>query len=405
MISQPKKICIIGGGTTGWWAAAYFEKKFPHYEITVIESDTIPTVGVGETTLPMIGNFLNDELGLKESEWMPKCNAIKKLGSIKQGWDKIDGEEFKFTFWFNEDNRFDTWVKDYFNGTKSRHDINRDLYEEQNVYAYHLDANLIGQVVRDSCQRVQHITQTLTELPPGYDLYLDCTGFRRQFVQDTAVRTFDHHLVDSVWVCPFEHNDYNPPYTQTLARTNGWQFIVGLTNRIGSGYVYSSQHISDEEALAEFKEMTRDRIPFNQKQPRLLKWRPEVLANPWTDNVVAIGLAQGFIDPLESNSLFMTQFSITALANCLERGYGPKTYNRAVRNLWRDVSDYITHHYMLTNRVDTEFWRYYNKFDVKQSLWQHYQNKGSRYTNVYPSSLWATLALYYKEFTHYEQKL
>jgi len=401
MISRPKKVCIVGGGTAGWLAAAYLEKKFSDIEITVIESDVLPIIGVGESTLPMANYFLNKDLGFDESDWMPKCNAIKKFGSIKQGWDSIDGEPFKFAFWFNEDNRFDTWLEEYLKGNKNRHSITEDLYEEANEYGYHVDANLIGPTVKGYCKKVKHLVQTLTELPSGYDLYLDCTGLQRQFVKDATSNSFDHHLVDRVWACQFEKTDQCLHYTQTIARSNGWQFIIDLTNRTGTGYVYSSRHISDEDALIEFKEMTKDRTPFQGKEPRLLKWQPSVLTNPWSDNVVAIGLAQGFIEPLESNSIFMTQFSITTLANCIERGYGAKTYNRAIFNVWKDISDYITHHYMLTNRVDTEFWRYYSKFDVKESLWKHYKNKGSRYTNVYPSSIWATLALYHKEFTHY----
>ena len=135
------KICIIGGGTTGWWAAGYIEHNFPDYEITLIESSDIPIIGVGESTLPMIKTFF-DSFGMKEETWMPKCNAIHKHGNIKQGWDKQDGEEFKFTFWFNDNNVFENWYKKYKAGKVTKHQINNELYDANgwSALAYHLDA-------------------------------------------------------------------------------------------------------------------------------------------------------------------------------------------------------------------------------------------------------------------------
>ena len=102
------KICIIGGGTTGWWAAGYLEKQFPDYDITLIESSDIPIIGVGESTLPQIAQFFED-MGMSEDEWMEKSNAQKKFGNIKSQWNKPGGDEFAFTFWFNDNNVFDKW--------------------------------------------------------------------------------------------------------------------------------------------------------------------------------------------------------------------------------------------------------------------------------------------------------
>ena len=399
------KICIIGGGTTGWWAAGYLNNKFPDYSIALYESSDIPIVGVGESTLPMIKTFF-DSFGMEEKTWMPKCDAVYKYGNIKQGWNGKDDPEFAFTFWFNDNAVFENWYEQYQAGTKDKDSVN-ELYKRDgwSAVAYHLHAEEAGQIVKDHCyDNIEHNVQTLDELPEGYDLYIDCTGFRKQFVLDkTPAPISDLHHVDSAWVCPF-HLDEDLPYTRSIARDHGWQFKIGLTSRVGTGYVFSSKHIEDNEALADFNSYTQHLTPWMDKKPRKLSWTPHWLANPWTDNVVAIGLSQGFIDPLESNALFMIQHSITTLAECLERGYGAKTYNKMINRTWRENSDYILHHYGLSKRDDTNFWREYTDLDMSKTVWEYYKKAGNKYTNLYPDAIWATMALYYDEFTHYEKE-
>ena len=400
------KICIIGGGTSGWWAAGYLEKSFPEYEITLIESDTIPKIGVGESTLPQIKTFF-DEMDIPESSWMDRCNAIHKYGNIKQGFKSPDDERFPFTFWHNDNNVFDDWMKEYQAGRKTKNQINEDLYDKTawRSYAYHLDAEQAGSVVKEACRNVKHIIATLDESNlPEADLYLDCTGFGKRFIKDHTEIELEHHLVDSAVVCPYELDSEMEPYTQSIARPYGWQFIIGLRNRIGSGYVYASQFISDDEAIAQFKEFNKHRTPFMNKQPRVIKWKPNVLKNPWSGNTVAIGTSGGFIDPLESNALFMTQFQITTLVRCLKRGSTPDAYNRLVVQIWKENSRYIQHHYMLSNRQDTEFWKYYSKFDVRKSIWENYKTKGNKYIQIYPDAIWASLGLYFDETEFYEPK-
>lgn len=397
-------ILIVGGGTAGWWAAGYLEKQFPNYDITLIESDTIPAIGVGESTLPQIGQFFKD-MGLQESDWMQECNAQHKFGNIKRNWDRPSGDPFAFTFWYNDDDVFDSWKQQYDAGKVDKHNINDQLYHKSNwqAVAYHLDAEKAGIVVKNHCKNVKHIVGTLDELPPGYDLYLDCTGFRRKFVKDhTLISLNQNHLVDRAWVCPYElHDTDTTGYTQTIARSNGWQFVADLTNRIGTGYVFSSKHQSESDALAEFNAANTHRTPFMNKTPRLLKWSPSVLANPWAENVVAIGLSNGFIEPLEANVLFMTQFSITTLAKCLKRGYGARAYNKLIAKVWQDNSSFIQHHYGLSTRSDTAFWQHYADQNYSKSLWNHYKTTGNKYTNLWPNSIWATLGLYYDDFKHY----
>lgn len=395
------KICIIGGGTTGWWAAGYLNNKFPEYEITLIESSDIPIVGVGESTLPMVKTFF-DSFGMQEETWMPKCDAVYKYGNIKQGWNGKNDPEFAFTFWFNDDNAFGKWFAKYKAGEVDKNSLN-DLYDKEgwSAVAYHLHAEEAGRIVKDHCiENVNHIVKTLDELPSGYDLYLDCTGFRRQFVKDkTESNISKHHLVNSAWVCPFEL-DEDVPYTRSIARDHGWQFKIGLTSRVGTGYVYSDNHVSDDQALQDFKQYTSHMKPWMDKQPRNIKWKPNWLKNPWADNVVAIGLSQGFIDPLESNALFMIQHSISTLAECLQRGYGAKTYNKMINRTWIENSTYILHHYGLSKRNDTSFWKEYTDLDMSETVWHNFKKSGNKYTNLYPDAIWATLAVYYDNLDH-----
>jgi tryptophan halogenase len=402
--SSKMKICIIGGGTTGWWSAGWLEHKFPDYEITLIESDTIPKIGVGESTLPQIGQFFRD-LGINEKDWMEQSNAVYKYGNIKQGWDHPDAEEMRFMFWVEDIKSIDNWFQKYFSDSIKKDNINETFWKPGKPYsiAYHLDAERAADVVKNNCKRVKHLVQTLDSLPEGYDLYLDCTGLRRQFVKDTTEIEFEHHLVDRAWVCPYYHNGSYDNYTKSTARPYGWQFKIDLTNRLGTGYVFSSKYVSEEQALKDFKEYNKELRPYNNKEPRLLKWKPSVLKNPWSDNVVAIGLSSGFLDPLEANALYMNLYGVQTLARCLEKGLGAKTYNRLVNRTWRQNSDYITTHYALSNRDDTEFWKYYKNIDAKQMIWDLFKRNQNEFHVLYGNSIYATLALYYDEFEKYER--
>lgn len=399
------KICIIGGGTTGWWAAGYLEHRFPDFEITLIESDTVPKIGVGESTLPQIGTFLR-EMGIEEKDWMDECHAIHKFGNIKYNWDKPDGDPFRFTFWATDYKTMDDWIEKYRQGFVDKENLNDTFYnsDKPGSVAYHLDAEKAGELVKNHCKKVTHIVDTIEELPEGYDLYLDCTGFARKFIKDREEIIFDHHMVDRAWVCPYERNEICA-YTKSIAREHGWQFMIDLQNRLGTGYVFSSSHVSEDEALENFMEFNKNLKPYMNKKPRLLKWEPNILKNPWSDNVVAIGLSSGFIDPLEANALYMTVLGIKSLAKCIERGYGFKTYNRHMRQVWSDNSIYILHHYMLSTRDDTEFWKFYSDFDVRKTVWDHFLKNDDMFKYFYSNSIYLTLALYYDQFDFYDEKV
>lgn len=245
--------------------------------------------------------------------------------------------------------------------------------------------------MRNYCKDVKHIVDTITELPQGYDLYVDATGFERRFTKDSEEIELNHHLVNSAWVYSLEYDGINP-FTKSIARTNGWQFEIDLQNRTGTGYVFSDKFINDDDALEELKSWTNRKIIT---EPKLIKWKPSVLKNAWSDNIVTIGLGQGFIDPLESNGLYMVVYSITLLVKCILKGSSPQAYNRTMSKVHRDNSNYILHHYMLSQRDDTDFWKYYKKFDATKTVWDEYLKKTNEYTNLYPDAIWAQLGLYF----------
>ena len=322
---------------------------------------------------------------------MNSSNAIHKYGNVKHDWNWIGSEPFQMTFWQNQpEGRFDEWYNQYKLGDKKKED-HIELYDKNNL-GYHLDANLANNIVKEQCKGVNHIIQTLTELPQGYDLYVDATGLDRKFATDIEEIECDHHLVDSAWVCSLELEEISS-YTKSIARPEGWQFIIDLQNRTGTGYVYSSKYTTDDQALTKFKSWNCDRKIITE--PKLIKWRPNILKNPWTDNVVTIGLGQGFIDPLESNGLYLIVFSITMLVKCLLKDSSPEAYNRTVRKVQQNNSNYILHHYMLTQRDDTPFWKYYKNLDVPKNVWQNFYNNPNQYTSLYPDAIWAQLGLYF----------
>jgi len=392
------KICIIGAGTSGWWTAGYLEKKL-NAEVTLYESENIPIIGVGESTLPQVKYFFED-LEIDESEWFDECNAVHKYGNKKYYWDD-EPQPFTFSFW-QDNNEFDELKR-----TKSRKEIHDYIQKTDgwNDVGYHFDATKAGEIVKNNCKNVKHIIDDLTELPSGFDLYVDCTGFKRKFINDKKLTLQNHHKTNRCWVVQtkLRHEDKSN-YTISYARKFGWQFFINLQNRTGTGYVFSNEYVNEIDALYEFKRYLQHRELISE--PRLLEWEVGVLEKPWQDNVVAIGNSAGFIDPLEATSLYMTVYSIMNLSNCILQNRKTEVYNKSMLKVWKECSDFIKCHYMLTKKKDTDFWKYYfdQRDDYKKIIWDNYLSKGNKFTNLFPSSMWAQLGLYYNEFEYYRPR-
>tara|TARA_B100000809_G_scaffold238162_1_gene258680 strand:- start:11944 stop:13170 length:1227 start_codon:yes stop_codon:yes gene_type:complete len=406
------KLCIIGGSTAGWWTAGYFEKHLPDWDIVLYDSPNIPGLGVGESTLPQL-KWWWEELGIEEKDWVKNSNAVLKYGNYKEGWNdpKFD-KPFVTRFWFNDDNKFDKMMADPSNFDKTGKIIEENFYKEFDSpdsradYAYHICAESSAELVKQSCKKTVYIEEELDVLPKGFDLYVDCTGFKRKFVKDfTKMKISEFHFVDSAWVCPMEKSSCDSDVTKSIARKYGWTFEVSLQNRVGMGYIFSSKHCSKEVALEEFKEIYEGygRVPMLD-HPRLINWEPMILQNPWSENVVTIGSSSGFVDPLEATALFMTQSGITQLANTIKRGYSKKSYNRIMRRIWNDGLRFQLAHYTLSSRKDSQFWIDSQKGADDKFIWDNYQKYTSSYQWIFPSGIWCQMGVYLNKMKYYAPK-
>ena len=394
------KLCIIGGSTAGWWTAGYFEKHLPDWDIVLYDSPNIPGLGVGESTLPQL-KWWWEELGIEEKDWVKNSNAVLKYGNYKEGWNdpKFD-KPFVTRFWFNDDNKFDKMMADPSNFDKTGKIIEENFYKEFDSpdsradYAYHICAESSAELVKQSCKKTVYIEEELDVLPKGFDLYVDCTGFKRKFVKDfTKMKISEFHFVDSAWVCPMEKSSCDSDVTKSIA------------TRVGMGYIFSSKHCSKEVALEEFKEIYEGygRVPMLD-HPRLINWEPMILQNPWSENVVTIGSSSCFVDPLEATALFMTQSGITQLANTIKRGYSKKSYNRIMRRIWNDGLRFQLAHYTLSSRKDSQFWIDSQKGADDKFIWDNYQKYTSSYQWIFPSGIWCQMGVYLNKMEHYAPK-
>ena len=356
------KICIIGGGTAGWWTAAYLE-KYTDCEIVQYESPEVPILGVGESTLPQIKWFFED-LGLKETDWFDECQSVYKFGNYKYNW--------------NEQGDFLPLIFSYDN---TRH------------YAYHICAEKSGELMKYICKRTERREEHLEELPIGFDLYIDCTGFSRRFVKDFTQMSIGKHLVDTAIVCPMKHdkwNEHTKEYTESIALKYGWLFRIHLQNRMGVGYVYSSKYCSDENARKEYEEYMIEPL----REPRVLRWKPMILSNPWSDNVIAIGSSAGFVDPLDATSLFNLQAGIVNLVKCIDKK--PSVYNRLMRRIHNDSLQFIECQYGLTSRTDTSFWKHMSDRETYiRQFWKNHKSRKNPHQNIFPRDIWKQIIPYY----------
>jgi hypothetical protein len=216
-----------------------------------------------------------------------------------------------------------------------------------------------------------------------------------------------YHFVDSAWVQPQQKDpllDYD--VTKSTARNYGWEFEINLANRVGHGYVHSSRHVSPEKALDEFQAnlKAQGRKPYPGTEPRLLQWEPKVLQNPWSDNVIAIGAASGFVDPLEATSLYTVQAGITQFVRTIKRGYRPEAFNAVMRRVFNDGLRFIIAHYTHSPRRDTQFWidSGEGKEYHKNLFWNSYERYPGWRNWIFNNAIWADLAIYMNQMDGYQ---
>jgi len=399
--SSPLDIVIAGGGTAGWVAAATFARFLGNRaSITLVESDEIGTVGVGEATIPQIHNLIIG-LGLDQAEFLRATNGTFKLGIEFDGWT---GEGSSYMHGFGYTGRGvglipfrQLWLRgrglsvagdfgDYsFNITAARlgrmaTDAGSGTIPEL-TYAYHFDASLFAKMLRGyaeerGVQRVEGMILDVERDGEGGDItalllngerrvpgtfFIDCTGFRSILLGKTlGVSYLDWSQwlpCDSALAVPCQSSDAFRPYTQAMARMAGWQWRIPLQHRTGNGHVYCSKFLSDDEATSILLANLDGEKLADPRPIRFTSGRRETF---WSHNCVALGLAAGFMEPLESTSIHLVQSAVGRLLNLLpgdlrDSDSARDNFNRLSAIEWARVRDFIVLHYFANNR-EGEFW-------------------------------------------------
>lgn len=405
-----KKLVIAGGGTAGWMAAAAFSKKFGEMlDITIVESEEIGTVGVGEATIPPMRVF-HKLLGIDEQEFMRATNATFKLGISFENWGR-DGDKYIHSFgktgketWLGDFHHF--WLysqklgmtefefgdfcvelkaslaNKFFTGPNS--DIN---------FAYHLDASRYAKFLRamsdkNGAKRIEgKIVSVQQDFDSGFitsltlasgevvegDFFIDCSGFRGLLIEQalrTGYEDWSHWLpCDTAQAVQTESVGPAVPYTRSIAHHAGWRWQIPLQHRVGNGLVYCSNFMSDDEAREKLLGSVEGKTLI---EPRVIKYRTGRRRKTWNKNCVAMGLASGFIEPLESTSIHLFMMAITRLMRLFPfNGVEPALINEFNRESVEEVEkirDFIILHYKATERDDSPFWRYCKNMEVPDTL-------------------------------------
>ncbi|WIO75344.1 tryptophan 7-halogenase [Porticoccaceae bacterium LTM1] len=454
-------IVILGGGTAGWMAANLFAHEFGDTSnITLIESSSIGTVGVGEGSTPYFVELFR-KLNIPESEWMPACNATYKCGISFYNWcEEPEYIHYSHPFFSQHDSSIgqhflrnchlrragiaaDVNARDFFLSselartgkaphTKTPSNLNHD-------YSYHFDAGLLGNFLKEKAigKGVKHIVDTVSEVTRkecgdiealitsthgaiAGDLFIDCSGFSGLLINkvlNVPFLPFDDCLFNDSAIAiptPIEANKL-PSETTATALSNGWAWKIPLTSRNGNGYVYSSAFTSADQAEQEL----RNHLGASSKDApaRHLKMRIGRVEAPWNHNCIAIGLAQGFVEPLEATAISFTLFSLNLFIDKLQKSglsiETQKAYNEDINRSFDGVRDYIALHYKLNTRSDSDYWKANressNTSDTLNSILAAWDDSNSNFdyilqqlTNnlIFPRTSWYCLLAGKGRFNH-----
>lgn len=399
-----EKIAILGGGTAGWIVAAALSHTLKHCEITLIESEEIGTVGVGEATIPPILNFLN-YLGIQEQEFMAFTEATYKLGIKFQDWKAL-GAEYWHPFGnvgVNIDNKpfFPYWLKSFLRGNTSAYSdycpaavmaqnnkfypftkAPKESFLASTSYAYHFDAGLVakflrkysenkgvnrieGRVVDAVLDETGFIKKLLLDSKEEIfaDLFIDCSGFKGLLIDKVLNSNYedwsDFLPCDRAIAVPTSNTEKLSPYTVAHAREAGWTWQIPLMHRTGNGYVYASKFCSDEEARNTLLKVVKGNV---LAEPRVLQFTTGRRKQMWKQNCISIGLSAGFIEPLESTAIQLIIKGVRTLIELFPmKDCNPalvKEYNRLLNTDYENIRDFVVLHYCMTKRTDTPFWQW-----------------------------------------------
>ncbi len=367
-----RDVVIVGGGSTGWMAAAYLKKYLGSTRVTLIESPAIPTVGVGESTNPITRRF-HEGLGIRERDFMVATDATYKMAIRFEDFRSI-GTSFYHPFGHANLDCLGKPEADRYYATSFFSDwgIFGDVHLYGGSYGYHIDSCLYGSLLRDYAisHEVQHKIETVDDILVDSsgcivkvngvegDLFIDCTGFRSALLSQALKVPFlsmgsnllnDRAVAASVL---YENRkEEMVPYTRCTALSAGWVWDIPLWSRRGVGYVYSSSFLDEKAAEDELLEFIgSSRRVMHRRHIQIRHGRH---ISPWVGNCIGLGLAWGFIEPLESTGLALTQLSIMDLVKFLD---DPISYNDRTKRIFDTTVDFVLAHYILTDRRDTTYW-------------------------------------------------
>jgi len=415
---KTSEVVIVGGGTAGWMAAAAISKimgAIPDFSIELVESDEIGTVGVGEATIPQITLF-NALLEIDERDFVRATNATYKLGIEFRDWTRL-GHRYVHPFGFYGIDMLGVefhhhWLKGRAAGDASPLDayslgivaglqgrFSHPRMDQPNSplsrigYAFQFDASLYARYLRQIAEsfgvvRTEgRIVDVVQNGETGFveslvlqdarrlsgDLFIDCSGFRGLLIEQTYDAGFEDWSrwlpCDRAMAVACESSDDEQPLTRSTAQSAGWQWRIPLQHRTGNGYVYSSSHIGDDEA-ASVVLSNLDGKPLSD--PRPLRFKAGHRKKSWVKNVVALGLASGFLEPLESTSIHMVQSGIARLMTLFpSRSFDDleiDRYNDLTIQEYTDIRDFLILHYNATERNNSDFWNYCRTMSIPDSL-------------------------------------
>ena len=412
-------ITIVGGGTAGWIVAAYLNHRLQwgltgnkDVRITLIESPTIPTIGVGEATVPTLKGTLRI-LEISEAEFVMRTNATLKLGIRFDAWQRrTDGTPYSYVHPFtggatvrgrnpgysfqhyglpgqaatHGDDFLDTvsHTRAAMDQTKGARGLDDPEFSGPLQYAYHLDAALLAGFLKELCisRGVEHIrdeVEGVTRDERGniaslqleergdwpVELVVDCTGFRGLLINEAMDEPFlpmsDYLFNDRAIPIQVQREDQSVIVPATVARAmdSGWSWRIPLHARDGTGYVYSSAFVSDDQALDEFNQVLGDAEQLTS--PRVLKMRVGRSRRSWVKNCIAIGPSSGFLEPLESTAIMSVELAARwLLQNFPTNDFEPpllRQFNRNMERFYDEVRDFLGLHFSLSGRDDTPYWR------------------------------------------------
>lgn len=417
------KVVVAGGGTAGWLSAAALSQQLGELlDITIVESADIGTVGVGEATIPPMKTF-HRLLRIDEKNFMKATHATFKLGIEFENWKTI-GEKYFHSFGITGRETLITefvhfWLRgrelgiaegfgdyclEYKAAVENRFSV--DCQKKIN-YAFHLDAGMYAVFLKDFSLKngvryiegkINHVVQDpetgfirALKLDSGEeicgDLFLDCTGFRGLLIEQTlhtGYEDWSHWLpCDRAVAVQTESTSEPYPYTRSIAHGTGWRWRIPLQHRVGNGLVFCSRYLSDDQAINQLLAAIEGRAIT---EPKVIGFKTGKRRKNWNKNCIAIGLASGFLEPLESTSIHLIMTALTRLLQLFSIGdFHPsiiEEYNRQAASEIERIRDFIILHYKITNRDDSAFWRYCRSMEIPEALAHRiklFENTGKSY--------------------------